>query len=360
MTRGPLARYLRSLLAVRTIGALLALGGLLQVLDLLDTTTDILSRGQGLRGILQYSALRSPTVLLQALPIAALIGAVFSFSALAKQNEVVAMRAAGLPFRRAVLALLPVVLGVALLHALLAEVVVPRSQRALTAWWAQLPPSTDVENDVDENLLWFRSAGAIVGVATVLPDGRRLDQVRIYQRDEQGRMRQRIVADHARYAEHQWTLEHAVVTEFGDGHSLPVADTLRWDTPLRPADLQRLSAAEPYVSGGLASAVLAGEQSGIKTPAYYRTRIQHSFSDPLTALVMLLLATPVAVALTRGGAGGSQVLVALACGLGFLLVNGLLGALGQASLIGPVLASWVAPLGFIALGFGFLLRLDRN
>jgi lipopolysaccharide export system permease protein len=199
----------------------------------------------------------------------------------------------------------------------------------------------------------------VVGVATVAPDGARLDGLRIYRRDETGRMTSRVVAARARYENAQWLLDAAIETDFSSGQTTSADGTLPWATPLKPADLARLSADEPYVSAGLAMAVLNGTQSGIKTPAFYRTRIQRTFADPFSALIMLLLATPVAVALTRGAQRGSPVLVTLVSGLLFLLLNGLATALGQASLISPFLAAWMAPTGFALLGFVFLFRLDR-
>lgn len=353
-----LGGYLRNLLALRSFAVLCGLGGLFQVLDLLENSTDILSRGQGFAGIAHYTLLRSPSVLLQALPLAALLGAIFSFSTLSRQNEICAMRAAGLPFRRVLLALLPTAIVIGLLHGLLAEAVVPKSQKALTAWWASLPPSPD--KDPDTELLWFRTGGAVVGVATVKPDGRRLDDIRIYRRDELGRLLSRTVAARAEYVDGQWSLIDAVVTDLQAGSHAPLQAALPWDTRLKPADLMRLSASEPYVSGGLAAQVLAGSQSGTKTDAFYRTRIARAFSDPLAAIVMLLLATPVAIALTRGGAGGAQVLGALATGLVFLLINGLLSALGEAGTLAPLLAAWIAPTLFVPLGLAFVYRLDRH
>ncbi|GAC1622133.1 MAG: LPS export ABC transporter permease LptG [Nevskia sp.] len=356
---GPLARYLRGLLAMRTVAVLMALGGLLQVLDLLDTSTDILSRGQGLGGIVHYTLLRSPTVILSALPLSALLGAVFAFSALARQNEVVAMRAAGVPFRRVVLILLPTVIAIALFHLALAEVIVPRTQKALTAWWASLPPSPEAD-EADADLLWFRTEGAVVGVVHVLPDGSRLDGVRIYRRDAAGHLTTRLVATTARYENRRWTLDNVVETDFAAGRTSAAQPGMDWDTPLKPADLARLSASEPYVSAGLAAAVLSGAQSGIKTPAFYRTRIQRSFADPFSAMIMLLLATPVAVALTRGAQRGSPLLVTLVSGLLFLLLNGLMSALGEASLLAPEVAAWTTPAAFALIGAAFLFRLDRH
>lgn len=354
----PLGAHLRGLLLLRVIAVLCGLGGLFQVLDLLDNATDILSRGAGFAGVAHYVLLRSPSVLLQALPLAALIGAIAALSTLSRQNELCAMRAAGLPLRRVLLALLPAVALIGLGHGLLAELGVPKAQKALTAWWASLPPSPD--KDPDTELLWFRSAGAVVGVETVLPDGRRLDRVRIYRRDDAGRLAERTVAARAEYAQGRWQLFDAVTTDLSAGQHGPIQPRIDWQTRLKPADLMRLSASEPYVSGVLAAQVLSQRQSGTRTDSYYRARLSRAFSDPWTALVMLLLATPVALALTRGGEGGAQTLGALAAGLVFLLVNGLLSALGEAGTLPPQPAAWTAPLAFALLGAVFVIRLDRH
>jgi len=354
---GPLPRYLRQLLAMRVLAVLIALGGLLQILDLLEATTEIMARGQGLGGVAHYIVLRAPTLLLQSLPLAALIGAVFAFNTLAKQHEVVALRAAGVPFRRVVVLLLPTVLVIAAAQWLLAEVVVPKSQRELTAWWAALPPPKEASEDTE--LLWFKSEGVIIGVARALPDGRKLEGVRIFRRDGEGRLISRTLARQAVYADRRWTLTDAVTTDVTTATTAPAVPQQAWETALKPSDVQRLVAEEPYVSGGLAAAVLRGAESGTKTPAFYRTRVQKAWSDPAMALVMLLLATPVAVALTRG-AKGTPMLVSLGTGLLFLLVHGLCAALGEAGLLTPLAAAWLAPLGFGLLGFLFLTRLDQH
>ncbi len=234
---------------------------------------------------------------------------------------------------------------------------VPRSQRALTSWWASLPPPKDASPDTE--LLWFKSGGVVIGIAHAQPDGRQLDGVRIFRRDENGHLLSRTVAARARYADRRWTLIDSVTTDFARHEIGPPLAALDWETALRPSDVQRLVAAEPYVSGGLAAAVLTGTSSGIKTPAFYLTRVQKTLADPTMALVMLLLATPVAVALTRV-ASATPTLLALGSGLLFLLAHGLAAALGEAGLITPLLAAWVAPASFGLLGFTYLLRLDRH
>ncbi|MDP3859115.1 MAG: LptF/LptG family permease [Stagnimonas sp.] len=355
---GPLPRYLRSQLLLSTLGVLVALGGLLQVLDLLESTNEILSRRQGLAGIGWYTLLRAPTILMQALPLAALVGAVVAFSGMARANEVMALRALGLPFRRVLLIMLPTVALVALTQLLLAELLVPASQKALTRWWAQLPAASEEDSDIEP--LWLRTDGGLLRVETVYPDGRRMDHLRYYTRDATGRLSSRLVAASAVYADRKWTLTDVVETDFLAHRTLPMQTSRPWPISLSSGDLRRLSAHEPYVSGLLAADILAGERTGAKTLPFYRTRVQQALVDPLVALIMVLLATPVALALVRGDNGGALVLRSLVFGLLFLLLNGLLSALGEANLLRPALAAWAAPALFLLLGLFLLHRVDRH
>src|SRR3546814_19898532 len=91
--KGPLASYLRRMLLTQTLGLLLALAALMQILALLDATTDILKRDLGLRGVLHYAVLRTPAALLLALPLASLLGALFTFFQIANRLGLVAIRA---------------------------------------------------------------------------------------------------------------------------------------------------------------------------------------------------------------------------------------------------------------------------
>ena len=47
---------------------------MMQLLELLDVTTEVLQREQGVRGLLYYAALRTPAELLLSLPLAVLLG----------------------------------------------------------------------------------------------------------------------------------------------------------------------------------------------------------------------------------------------------------------------------------------------
>ena len=93
MTR-VLGPYLRKRVAVSIIGLLAALTGLMQLLELLDVTTDVLNRNLGVTGIVHYAVLRLPGEMAVALPLAALLGSMSAFYAMARSREITALRSA--------------------------------------------------------------------------------------------------------------------------------------------------------------------------------------------------------------------------------------------------------------------------
>jgi hypothetical protein len=91
-----------------------------------------------------------------------------------------------------------------------------------------------------------------------------------------------------------------------------------------------------------------------------------AFAGPFGAMVMLLLSAPVALGSFRSTQGAMLLVSGLAAGLLFLVVNGLLTALGEGGAMSPFLAVWGAPVIFGALarhrsrGSGGLMPFDST
>ncbi len=135
-----LGNYLRRRVTTQIIGLLLALTGLMQLLALLEVTSDVLERHLGIAGVLRYSALSIPSQMLVALPLAGLLGSMATFYAMARAREITALRSAGVGLWRLLIYLLPVPVLFAALHLALAQKIVPMSEGALKTWWDSTMP----------------------------------------------------------------------------------------------------------------------------------------------------------------------------------------------------------------------------
>lgn len=352
-----LSRYLVSLVLKRTLTTVAVLVGLLTIVDLFDTMSEILERGLGIAGILHYEGLRVPGMIQQILPVSVLLGGLVTFTGLARNSEMSALRSSGVTIYRLLIMLAPAMLLLAAAHFVIADQIAPRSERALATWWKATAPVT--AEKPKQKKVWFRTQGYIVYAEGASADGRRLDKPRIYRRDAQGRLVERIVADQAQLgADGQWRLTSASTLEIAPTEvNTSLKGERAWPTNLSPSDVSAVFSSEDRISSGRAWRASTGERPAERAPSFYATRIQRAFAEPLGILVMLLLAAPAALAQQRNNQT-LLLLFSLGSGLLFLMVDGVLTALGQTSVLPPILGAWAGPALFAALAGAALVHLE--
>ncbi|TAM11358.1 MAG: YjgP/YjgQ family permease [Nevskiaceae bacterium] len=355
---GTLARYLLARLGGTTLGVWVVLTALLQVLDLLDATTDIVQRGLGWRGVLHYAGLTLPAELVLALPLAVLVGSLLAFYALAKNREIVAIRAAGISLRRVAVWLLPLPLLLACAQFVLLDRAMPPAETAMLAWWDATAPQP--ETPARQGKRWIRTDAGLVSIGTVSADARTLTDLRVYVRDTDGLMTARWSARIAQWNAGAWRLQDVRTFSLsGDRLERSARAQQMWQTRLTPQDLLHIETPQPHLSGTALLGVIAGQRAGSLPVSYYRMALLKLFSQPAGLFVMFLLAVPACRAIRRGGEGGGVLVATLALGLGFVLCSGLLAAMGSAGRIAPELAAGVPLLAFLAVGIARMAHADR-
>ncbi|MEO6340726.1 MAG: LptF/LptG family permease [Caulobacteraceae bacterium] len=347
--------YIMRLMAVRTLIAAVVLLAILQILDLLDITTQVLNRGLGLQGLGHYALLRLPALFRQIAPLSVLIGVVFAFLQLARDNAVVAMRAAGISLYQLALMGVPIAGAVAVADLVVIQTASSQAQLTLDTWWnATAPPGDRAEAKVRP----FRVGADVVLARQSGLDGRRLDDVRIYERNGDGELTRRIVASSAVYTDHAWRLHQPTFTRLG---KLDVVSTsagqMMWTNSLRPVDVQALFAPNRPLTTGAARRALAGGPAE-RPAAFYLTQLNRLFAEPLGALVMLLLAMPAAFVDFRAGSGIRLTSIGLGGGLVYLVCDGLMTALAETGALPSVVGAWFAPVLFLAAAATTVLYLE--
>jgi len=350
-----LQAFILRTVGVRVLSAAAILLAILQILDLLEVTTDILDRGLGVGGVAYYAALRFPRLIEQVAPLSVLAGGLFAFAQLARENAVTTLRAVGVSAYRLVWMAAPIAVAVMLVQALATEVVAPRTDPALDAWWrATTPASKKVVSDPKP----FRVGADTVIAKAAQADGRSLEGVTIYRRDSQGALSSRIEAPSAAYRNGAWELHRPTIVRFsGDEALTSSAAQMAWGSLLKPMDVQTLLSPTQAPSGTSARRALSG--GGAERPqSYYAVRLQRAFSGPVGILVMLLLTAPVALANFRTREGVVLTAGGLGAGLAFMVMDGMLGALGESAALSAALAAWTAPAVFAALAGFVLLKME--
>lgn len=344
-----LALHLGRAVLVRVLGALLALGGLAVALDLVESAAEVLAREDG--GLLRYLALRAPVILTAVTPVALIVGPVLAFLTLAGRSEFVVLRAAGATTYRMLLSLTPVALALGLGFFMLTDRVSPTLEGRLSSWLDPAPAES-------AGAFWARTPQGVIRAAASSTEGERLSGVDIYAADLQGRLIARINAGAAIYENGGWRLEDATRLVPGEARSVRI-DGERWETTLRPANVRALAAPTRSVAGNVAERILSGGWVGNRTADFYRTRVYRGYAAFIAPFVMILLAAPAAFGTRRGGGLGGRAALAVALGFCFLLLDGMLTALGETGNLPPALAAFGASAIFGALGLWLLISLEE-
>ena len=347
-----LARYIARMFIGHLLLILVSATALLQLFDLMGNADDLLQDLEGQSNILlRYSLLRLPDLVTFLTPFSVLLAALMTFGRLHRHSELVACQAIGRPFPLIVMMLLPTLAVVAFLHFVVSDQLAPRTNRALTDWLAA--SETREPHDI---ALWLRSDDDLVSIGAIEDDGRRLEDVVIFERDEDGNLTAQMRADHALFQEGGWWLHWITGLEVEPKASLPEQTIMSepWRTSLQPGLVKDLAAPPNTLSIAKLRRVLEHPEVGSRPMHVYETWLHKSFAAPLASLFMVSLAAASVRGLQRQGGVVLNALVGFGGAFLYFVADGMLQALGEAGSVKPALAAWL-PLVVLAVVSGLIL-----
>jgi lipopolysaccharide export system permease protein len=352
-----LALYISRLFLARFVMCLLALAGLLQLLDLLDSTKDILAReNAGLTTIFYYARLRFPSLIVQMGTVATLLAALVTLMGLVQRNEIIAMKSIGISYYKLLLAFAPAAALIAAFHFAIGEWVAPHTDRELQLWWEATAPRAE-DSQVNRSISWVRRAEVIVAVRSIQLPGRHLEGLRIFHLDEQGDLASVTLAEKADYVDGNWRLEG--VQEIDRRADSRLHESAMWQTDLKPVDFAEL--ALPPRQYSIASLVSLSDRSkvGARNVRFYDAMLQKKFATPIATFLMVLIAAPVAQASRRRGGSGYAFGLGILIGFAFFVTDGLVLVAGESGMFPTLFAAWAPTILFTSVAGTILLHTER-
>lgn len=357
-----LTRHVAKEVLIATLFVLVALVALIAFFDLVSQARNIGNR-YSISMALFLTMLKLPSRLYEVMPIAALLGAVYTMSRLASNSEFTIMRVAGLsPFRLAGMMTVPALILIAMTY-------------CLGEW---LTPAADMmRNDMD-NILFNRklsargySSGVWVkdnvkeqqnaGQATVrfvnvhnliAGEHSRTGAWRVFEFDKDGSLIRVLHAPEASYISGRgWHLKDAKV------ETLP--KITHDETPMvekssarKDVDLMLPSEMRPEILGVL---TIKPERMGIsdlwqyiahlketkQTSDRYQVALWSKVFYPLAIFVMLAVAMPFAYLNTRSGGVSIKIFAGLMIGISFYTLNNIFSFLGVLNTWHPMVVAVV-------------------
>ena len=387
-----LQRYFFVSIAQAVAFVLVAFLALNAFFDLTAQLSLIGSNGYGLQHALLYVLLRVPYHVYEVMPIAALIGTIYTMAQFAASSEFTIMRASGMSTRQAAWMLFKIGIVLVLVTFIFGELIAPRTAPVAEKMRLSARGSTVTQGFVSG--MWTKDivraegvTGSVTGsrffnVRQFRNDGQLLD-VRLYEFDTSFRMRSLITAARGIYkGNNTWRLEEVTETVFSNSAPQPAAlpmpdglsnygqDTSQVATR-KLAGLDLISEITPKIISVSASdpdrmsanelAVYARHLSENKQEnERFKIAFWKKLFDPLAIFVLMALALPFAYLQTRSGGVSIKIFAGIMIGVGYMLVNSLFAHLGLLSSMPAVLTAIAPSLVFLGLALIALWRVERH
>lgn len=354
-------RYVGQMFLIRFLGLLVFFVIILQMLDLLNKSDDILApAGAGMDSVLRYISLRTPQIISQFTPFAALLGVVLTLAGLSHTSEITIMRAAGLSVHRVLFPLGFVCALIALAHFTFHETVTVNNSEALDYWEVNdyaldLPPESDTRTDIR-----IKYDGEIISASSAarIGDAVLLSGVAIESLDPDGLITKHIDARAARYEDGAWRLYDV---HSADAQILTVThnETMIWTNTLDPELLFAMTLEPDQTTlPELIAQIRQLNQDRADTRAAM-TSLLSRISKPLATLVMPLLGAIAGFGVHRQGVLLARAVTGAALGFGYFVVENLALAFGALGVVPAIIGAFFPLALFMVVGFSIILSMEN-
>lgn len=359
--------YLGKLYLSRFFGVLIGLVAVLQLLDLLAASEDILAvEGAGLDQLVHYVTLRLPQLIAQFAPFSALLGTLMMLASLNQHSEIIIMKAAGMSAHKILLPLGVVSALVGFAHLVFNESVVVSSTSELNYWEENgyaidFPPPPDAAGRT-----WIQDGQTVVLVEAVNGEGERtvLDKVSLFLRDEDSNLDTLVRASFANRDDtedgtgRKWVLWDVRQFKVRD-HELTNFGRLDWDTNIPPDRFHALTVKPERVNIlRLWRSMRQLEAEGENVDTLWASFWQ-KLAGPAASLLMPLLGAIAGFGVHRAGTLMIRVVMGMALGFSFFVADNFMLAMGEFGVAPPFLSAWAPFFLFLLVGYAVLFNTEE-
>jgi lipopolysaccharide export system permease protein len=355
-----IAFYMARLFITRSLAVLIALVGILLILDLLGNSGKVLAHpDNGNAELWRYAGLRVPQLIQRFLPFSALLGALITLAGLNQNSEIISMKAAGISAHQIIAPLILTAGIIAIIHFAFSERVVTRSTAALSAWEAVDYGPVPADNNVLANVRLTHGDDLIlVDRVTGRGDTTRLTGVRIVDRTG-GIMHRILRAESGRYVPGRgWALTNATLFDVDNNRLQRMASTL-WGAGLEPEQFTLAQIDPNRLNFWQLRDTIAQVAATNRSTATLESNLWHKFASPFSTLLMPLLAAIAAFGLARSGQLFMRAVIGMSLGFAYFVADNFALAMGNLGAYPPFLAAWGPFLLFLLVGEAVLIRTEE-
>ena len=339
-----LDRYISTTLIKSTLLALAVLVGIFAFFALVDELED---SGRGRYGILQaleHLALTIPNLMSELFPIAAVIGSMLTLGNMSSRNELAIIRTSGISRKQLMLSLCRGAFILVILAILIGEFIAPYTERA-----AEQRKSIAMTEQItlkSKYGFWSRNDNNFINIRKILP-GNQIENIFIYEFDDNNELRSSIFAKSARYIDGTWQLEDVRQSKIFDDKivSQPIKKA-NWESVLNPDVINLVIIKPQFLSLWELYSYIDYLKDNDQNSQVYEQAFWFKIAKPFAILLMVIIAVPIIKVYSRQNNVGQRVFLGCLLGILFHMSNQVSGHLGVVYNIHPFI-SMIIPLLFL-------------
>ncbi len=341
--------------------------GLLAMFSFFDLIQELDSLGQGNYGITQmlvFVLLSVPGHIYDVVPVAVLVGMMYSLGTLARNSELVVMRVSGLSLLNIGWILVKVGMLFTALTFFVGELITPISEKMAQRMRVQATDSV-IAQDFKSGL-WVKDGKSFVNVETVLPDASLLN-VHIYEFDENFKLRSINVAKKGVFEDERWDLSVVTQTKFNTFKNIErnniqtqIFNKANWKSLIRPELLNVLLVAPEKMSVWNLYAFIQHLQANKQKTTRYDVALWSKMIYPLACMVMVILALPFGFLQQRSGGTSAKLFIGVMLGVTYQIMNRVFIHLGVLNDWPPLMSAITPTILFLIAGLSMLFMIERR
>jgi len=321
---------------------------LFMIVEFFERIRMFLSNNASIIQMLSYFFFMIPMMISQTLPATALLAALLTFSTLARNSEMLAMKANGISLYRTSLPVFIASLLICVFAFLNSELVTPYSnQKADNIVYVEVQKREPL-GTFKQNQLWYRGQNGIYNVRLFDPKTNIIQGITINYLDNNFTLTGRIDAEKAEWKDGKWVFYNMMITHFGGEFPSPEwVSSKVIDLPETPVDfnfVQKEAEKMGFVE-------LKNYIARLQAEGYDATRYLVDMHGKIafTLVIMILVTIGISFSLIRTERSGGvmqSIGVGIIIGFSYWIVHAFSMSLGRSGSIPPVLSAWFANILF--------------
>lgn len=321
-------------------------------IDIVELTNRTAGHGVSTPVIVGMALLQLPDLGQKMLPFAVLLGGVLAFAMLARNQELVAIRAAGMSAWDFLAPPLAVAFGLGVFVVLVFTPVSSRMLAQFSALEAKYIKGEASQLSVARNGLWLRqgdeSRQSVIHALHVADQGVHLEDVVVFLYGPNDHFLGRVDAKTAQLSSGTWTLKNAWVS--GEEGSPVRHDEYKLTTTLTPSQIQESFAPPDTISFWELPGFIRAAQNAGFSAIRYELYLYSLLAMPALFAAMVFMAASFSVRLGRSGGLPRVILISALAGFSVYFFSEFARALGQSGILPVALAATAPATASILIG----------